>query len=79
MRCIHGQWWNLNSIYPAPEPLSTFYLSAFLGSLQQEGYTVGGWSVGVFGGVGGAALGAWAGTTPARGGGALRNGLAIAG
>ena len=41
MRQIHGQWWNLNSVYSAPEPLSTFHLSAFLGSLQQEGYTVG--------------------------------------
>lgn len=42
MRRIHDQYWNLNSIYTAPEPLSTFYLSAFLGSLQQQGYTVSG-------------------------------------
>ncbi|EFN59080.1 hypothetical protein CHLNCDRAFT_13270, partial [Chlorella variabilis] len=40
VRQIHGQWWNLNSVYSAPEPLSTFHLSAFLGSLQQEGYTI---------------------------------------
>ncbi|KAL4859518.1 putative ataxin-3 [Chlorella vulgaris] len=40
VRRIHDQYWNLNSIYTAPEPLSTFYLSAFLGSLQQQGYTI---------------------------------------
>lgn len=42
MRAIHGQWWNLNSVYGSPEPLSAFHLAAYLGSLQEEGYTVGG-------------------------------------
>jgi ataxin-3 len=40
VRKIHDQWWNLNSIFTAPEPLSAFYLSAFLGSLQEQGYTI---------------------------------------
>ena len=34
------QWWNLNSIFSAPEPLSPFYLSAFLGTLQEQGYSI---------------------------------------
>ncbi|GAB4817846.1 hypothetical protein N2152v2_004892 [Parachlorella kessleri] len=40
IREIWGQWWNLNSIFSAPEPLSPFYLSAFLGTLQEQGYSI---------------------------------------
>lgn len=40
IRSIHGEWWNLNSLFPAPQPLGQFYLSAFLGSLQEKGYAI---------------------------------------
>lgn len=40
VRSIYGQWWNLNSVFSAPEPVSDFYLSAFLGSLQHQGYDI---------------------------------------
>lgn len=40
IRCIHGEWWNLNSLFSHPEPLSHFYLAAFLGTLQEQGYTI---------------------------------------
>lgn len=42
LRCPSAlvQWWNLNSIFSAPEPLSQFYLSAFLGTLQDQGYAI---------------------------------------
>eukprot|EP00887_Chlorella_sp_A99_P005363 scaffold1.g5363.t1 len=40
IRRVGEEFWNFNSIYPAPEPLSSFYLSAYLGSLQEQGYTV---------------------------------------
>jgi ataxin-3 len=40
IRKIHGEWWNLNSLFSAPEPLSPFYLAAFLGTLQEQGYTI---------------------------------------
>eukprot|EP00775_Hariotina_reticulata_P008212 gene8212-8404_t len=33
-------WWNFNSLYPAPEQLSDFYLTAYLDSLKQQGYTI---------------------------------------
>ncbi|KAG2483234.1 hypothetical protein HYH03_017891 [Edaphochlamys debaryana] len=35
-----GDWWNFNSLFPAPQPLSTFYLQAFLDSLRAEGWTI---------------------------------------
>ena len=40
MRCLWGEWWNLNSLFPAPQPLGQFYLSAFLASLQEQGYQI---------------------------------------
>jgi len=40
LRKIDGSWWNFNSIYPAPQPLGTFYLDAFLGTLRSQGYTI---------------------------------------
>ncbi|GIL78618.1 hypothetical protein Vretimale_6219 [Volvox reticuliferus] len=39
-RVAHGEWWNFNSLYPAPQPLSTFYLQAFLDTLRGEGWTI---------------------------------------
>mmetsp|Transcript_8297 Transcript_8297/g.14968 ORF Transcript_8297/g.14968 Transcript_8297/m.14968 type:complete len:379 (-) Transcript_8297:121-1257(-) len=40
LRKVDGGWWNFNSIYPAPQPLGTFYLDAFLGTLRSQGYTI---------------------------------------
>jgi Ataxin-3 len=40
IRKIHDEWWNLNSLFSYPEPLSPFYLAAFLGTLQEQGYTI---------------------------------------
>lgn len=37
LRQIAGEWWNFNSMYPAPQPLGTFYLDAFLGTLRNQG------------------------------------------
>ncbi|GFR48751.1 hypothetical protein Agub_g10709 [Astrephomene gubernaculifera] len=39
-RVAGGDWWNFNSLFPAPQPLSTFYLQAFLDSLTGEGWTI---------------------------------------
>jgi ataxin-3 len=40
IRRVGDQWYNFNSLFPAPEHLSNFYLSAFLGSLQSEGWSI---------------------------------------
>jgi Ataxin-3 len=40
IRRIGENWWNLNSFKDAPEPISTFYLSAFLSQLASDGYSV---------------------------------------
>ena len=40
VRRVAGEWWNLNSLFAAPEPLSPFYLAAFLASLQGQGYSI---------------------------------------
>ena len=37
---MEGDWWNFNSLYPAPESLSAFYLTAYLDSLKEQGYTI---------------------------------------
>jgi Ataxin-3 len=39
-RRLGDEFWNFNSLFASPEPLSPFYLAAFLSSLQDEGYTV---------------------------------------
>ncbi|KAG2441276.1 hypothetical protein HYH02_010117 [Chlamydomonas schloesseri] len=39
-RVADGEWWNFNSLFPAPQPLSTFYLTAFLDTLREEGWTI---------------------------------------
>jgi len=33
-------WFNFNSLFPAPQPLSPFYLATFLESLKQQGYDI---------------------------------------
>lgn len=40
VRKVEGSWFNFNSVFRAPEPLSEFYLSVFLDSLQAEGYSI---------------------------------------
>lgn len=40
IRRIYADFWNFNSLFPAPQPLSQFYLSAFLATLREQGYTI---------------------------------------
>ena len=40
IRSIAGEWWDFNSLLPAPRLLSHFYLSAFLSTLKQQGYSI---------------------------------------
>jgi Ataxin-3 len=40
IRKVNGEWYNLNSLYPAPEHLSRFYLSAFLDTLKGSGWSI---------------------------------------
>jgi ataxin-3 len=35
-----GGWWNFNSTFPAPRPISELYLAAFLAQLKEEGYSI---------------------------------------
>lgn len=37
---MNGQWWNFNSLLPAPQQLSQFYLSAYLATLREQGYSI---------------------------------------
>ncbi|PKA51996.1 Putative ataxin-3 like [Apostasia shenzhenica] len=40
IRKVNGEWYNFNSLYPAPEHLSKFYLSAYLDSLKGAGWSI---------------------------------------
>ena len=40
LRKVNGQWWNFNSLLPAPQQLSQFYLSAYLATLRDQGYSI---------------------------------------
>ncbi|KAJ3703374.1 hypothetical protein LUZ61_007079 [Rhynchospora tenuis] len=40
IRKVNGEWYNFNSLYPAPEHLSKFYLCAYLDSLKASGWTI---------------------------------------
>lgn len=40
IRKVNGEWYNFNSLYPAPEHLSMFYLSAYLDSLKDSGWSI---------------------------------------
>ncbi|XP_078178636.1 josephin family protein [Carex rostrata] len=40
IRKVNGEWYNFNSLYPAPEHLSKFYLSAYIDSLKASGWTI---------------------------------------
>ncbi|GER55830.1 ataxin-3-like protein [Striga asiatica] len=37
---VEGEWYNFNSLYPAPEHLSRFYLAAYLDSLKGSGWSI---------------------------------------
>lgn len=39
LRKVHGTWYNLDSMKPAPTVISGFHLAAFLSSLKGQGYT----------------------------------------
>uniref|UniRef100_A0A0D6QUY8 ubiquitinyl hydrolase 1 n=2 Tax=Araucaria cunninghamii TaxID=56994 RepID=A0A0D6QUY8_ARACU len=40
IRKVDGEWYNFNSLYPAPEHLSKFYLSAYLDTLKGSGWSI---------------------------------------
>ncbi|KAJ3668898.1 hypothetical protein LUZ60_010848 [Juncus effusus] len=40
IRKVNSEWFNFNSLYPAPEHLSKFYLSAYLDSLKGSGWSI---------------------------------------
>uniref|UniRef100_A0A0E0FVT9 ubiquitinyl hydrolase 1 n=1 Tax=Oryza nivara TaxID=4536 RepID=A0A0E0FVT9_ORYNI len=40
IRKVNGEWYNFNSLYPAPEHLSKFYLSAFINTLKGSGWSI---------------------------------------
>ncbi|GER37974.1 ataxin-3 [Striga asiatica] len=40
IRKVNGEWYNFDSLYPAPEHLSRFYLSAYLDSLKSSGWSI---------------------------------------
>lgn len=37
---VLGDWWDFNSVGPAPRHVSAFYVSTFLATLQKEGYSI---------------------------------------
>ncbi|KAG0623684.1 hypothetical protein M758_3G193500 [Ceratodon purpureus] len=40
IRRVGEKWYNFNSLYPAPEYLSNFYLSAYLDTLKNSGWSI---------------------------------------
>ncbi|KAJ7530808.1 hypothetical protein O6H91_14G020100 [Diphasiastrum complanatum] len=40
IRKVSNEWYNFNSLYAAPEHLSNFYLSAYLDSLKENGWSI---------------------------------------
>ncbi|KAE8796864.1 ataxin-3 [Hordeum vulgare] len=40
IRKVNEEWYNFNSLYPAPEHLSKFYLSAFIDTLKGSGWSI---------------------------------------
>lgn len=40
IRKVNGEWYNFDSLYPAPEHLSKFYLSAYLDTLKGFGWSI---------------------------------------
>jgi Ataxin-3 len=40
IRPVHGQWWNLNSLLPAPQMVGLVYLHTYLETLRREKWTI---------------------------------------
>ena len=40
LRRVGGAWWDFNSLSSSPKPLSEFYLSAYLATLRDQGYSI---------------------------------------
>ncbi|KAM0889474.1 hypothetical protein ACQ4PT_027675 [Festuca glaucescens] len=40
IRKVNEEWYNFNSLYPAPEHLSKFYLSAYIDTLKGSGWSI---------------------------------------
>ncbi|CAM0883594.1 unnamed protein product [Alopecurus aequalis] len=40
VRKVNEEWYNFNSLYPAPEHLSKFYLAAFIDTLKGAGWSI---------------------------------------
>ncbi len=40
IRKVDDRWYNFNSLYPAPQHLSNFYLSAYLDTLKTSGWSI---------------------------------------
>ena len=40
IRPVHGLWWNLNSLLPAPQMVGLVYLHTYLETLRREDWTI---------------------------------------
>ena len=40
IRPVAGQWWNFNSLLPAPQFLGSLYLESFLSTLKSQNWTI---------------------------------------
>lgn len=40
IRRIAGEFWDFNSLFPAPRPLTATYLETFLATLREQGYSI---------------------------------------
>ena len=40
IRQIAGEFWDFNSLFPAPRPLTLTYLETFLATLREQGYSI---------------------------------------
>ena len=40
IRQIAGEFWDYNSLFPAPRPLTPTYLETFLATLREQGYSI---------------------------------------
>ncbi|RWW64555.1 hypothetical protein BHE74_00028193 [Ensete ventricosum] len=40
IRKVNGEWYNFNSLLPSPEHLSQFYLSAYIDTLKDSGWSI---------------------------------------
>ena len=40
IRQVAGEFWDFNSLFPAPRPLTPTYLETFLATLREQGYSI---------------------------------------